>query len=118
VNGTLTVEPILLFTVYLPGLPMDAESPWKPKNLVPGVSFGFSLSAPTNSFYVGGTTEIWRDLQVAAGVNISKINTLVPGTQLQTSSNSPLTTQDFQKAAFVGLTLNLDFVPGLFGAHI
>jgi hypothetical protein len=26
-QGNLTVEPILLFTTYLPGLPMDAESP-------------------------------------------------------------------------------------------
>lgn len=119
VPGNLTVEPILLFTTYLPGLAMDAESPWKPKNLIPGFSFGFSLSAPASSFYVGGSTEIWRNLQLAAGLNVAKINALAPtGFIDPTSSAAPTTVQRFAKGAFVGVTLNIDFIAGLFGQKL
>jgi hypothetical protein len=118
VKGSVTAEPILLFTIYLPGLPVDAESPWKPKDLIPGFSFGLSLSAPASSFYVGGSTEIWRNLQLVAGVNIAKINALAPGTEDPTSSAAPATIQRFGKAAFVGLTLNIDFIAGLFGQKL
>jgi hypothetical protein len=118
VKGSVTAEPILLFTTYLPGLPVDAESPWKPKDLIPGFSFGLSLSAPASSFYVGGSTEIWRNLQLAAGLNISKINTLAPVAEDPTSNAAPATTQRFRKAAFVGLTLNIDFIAGLFNQKL
>jgi hypothetical protein len=118
VKGSLGAEPILLFTTYLPGLALDAESPWKPKNLIPGFSFGFSLSAPANSFYLGGSCEIWRNLQVAAGLNIAKTTTLAPGNQDPASSAAPTTLQRFAKGVFVGVTLNLDFIPGLFGAKL
>ena len=119
VSGNLTVEPILLFTTYLPKFPMDAESPWKPKNLIPGFSFGFSLSNASNSFYFGGSSELWRHLQVAAGLNVGKINQLAPtGSVDPTSSTAPATVQRFAKAGFVGFTLNLDFIPGLFGQKI
>jgi hypothetical protein len=107
-----------LFTTYLPGLALDAESPWKPKNLIPGFSFGFSMSAPASSFYLGGSSEIWRNLQVAAGLNIGKTNALAPGNQDPTSSAAPNTVQRFAKGVFVGVTLNIDFIAGLFGAKI
>jgi hypothetical protein len=118
VGGTLTVEPVLLFTSYLPGLPMDAESPWKPRDLIPGLSFGLSLSSPASSFYVGGTFEIWRNLQLAAGLNISKVNALSGSYQDPTSSAAPNTTQKFAKGAFIGITLNIDFIAGLFGQKL
>jgi hypothetical protein len=120
VRGSLTEEPILLFTTYFPGLAFDAESPWKPKDLIPGFSFGLSLSNPANSFYLGLSSEIWRNLQVAGGLNIGRINALAPGLQEQSSTNSPgpSTVQRFAKGAFVGVTLNLDFIAGLFGAKI
>jgi hypothetical protein len=119
VPGNLGVEPILLFTTYLPKFAMDAESPWKPKNLVPGFSFGFSLSAPASSFYFGGSSEIWRHFQVAAGLNVAKVNALAPSGFVDPSSNAaPATVQRFSKGAFVGVTLNIDFIAGLFGQKI
>jgi hypothetical protein len=118
VKGSLTVEPLLLFTTYLPGLAFDAESSWKLKNLIPGLSFGLSLSVPANSFYVGASSEIWRNLQVAAGLNIGKVNTLSPAYEDPTSNAAPGTVQTFTKGVCVGLTLNLDFIAGLFGAKI
>jgi hypothetical protein len=109
-----TVEPILLFTTYLPGLALDAESPWKLKNLIPGVSFGFSMSNPGSSFYVGASTEIWRNLQLVGGLNINtKINTLVPNQIF--SMTAPSTTQKTGTGGFLGLTLNLDFIASFFG---
>jgi hypothetical protein len=114
IRGHRNVEPIILLTTYLPGLAMDAESPWKPKNLIPGLSFGFSMSNPANSFYLGGSSEIWRNLQLAYGVNINTgINTLVPN-QVFTSS-SPATTSRTTIKPFIGLTLNLDFIASFFG---
>jgi hypothetical protein len=119
VSGPLTAAPILLFTTYLPKLAIDAESPWKSKNLIPGFSFGFSLSAPASSFYIGGSSEIWRNLQVAAGLNVAQINALAPtGYVDPTSSTAPTTVQRFSKGAFVGFTLNLDFIAGLFNQKI
>jgi hypothetical protein len=119
VPGSLTVEPILLFTTYLPKLAMDAESPWKPKNLIPGFSFGFSLSAPASSFYIGGSSEIWRNLQFAGGLNVAKVNALAPAGYVDpTSSTAPTTIQKFAKGAFIGFTLNIDFIAGLFGQKI
>jgi hypothetical protein len=98
---------------------MDAESPWKPKNLIPGFSFGFSLSAPASSFYIGGSSEIWRNLQFAGGLNVAKVNALAPAGYVDpTSSTAPTTIQKFAKGAFIGFTLNIDFIAGLFGQKI
>jgi hypothetical protein len=110
-----SVEPIVLFTTYLPGLALDAESPWKPKNLIPGVSFGFSMSNPGSSFYLGASSEIWRNLQVVGGLNINtKVNTLVPNQVF--SMTNPVMTQKTGTGAFFGLTLNMDFIAGFFGS--
>jgi len=114
IRGHRNVEPIILLTTYLPGLALDAESPWKPKDLIPGLSFGFSMSNPANSFYLGGSSEIWRNLQLADGVNINTgINTLVPN-QVFTSS-APATTSRTTIKPFIGLTLNMDFIASFFG---
>jgi hypothetical protein len=119
VRGTVNSEPILLFTTYLPGLAIDAERPWRPRDLVPGLSFGFSMTSPASSFYLGGSFEIWRNLQLATGVNIGKINALAPPSLLvQTPTNTPPVVQRFAVAPFLGVTLNIDFIAGLFGAHI
>jgi hypothetical protein len=106
-RGSRTVEPILLFTVYLPKFAMDAESPWRPKNLIPGLSFGLSLTNPATSFYLGGTSEIWRNMQFAAGVNIAKVTRLSPNAMDPLSGAAPVTYQKFGTGAFIGLTLNL-----------
>jgi len=114
-RGHRIVEPIILLTAYLPGLPMDAESPWKPRNLIPGLSFGFSMSNPANSFYLGGSSEIWRNLQLAYGVNINTgINTLVPNQTFTALTQAPATTSRTTIKPFIGLTLNLDFIASFF----
>jgi hypothetical protein len=118
VRGSRTVEPNLLFTVYLPRLAMDAESPWRPKNLIPGLSFGLSLTNPATSFYLGGTSEIWRNMQFATGINIQKVTRLSPAAMDPLTGAAPVTYQKFDTGAFVGLTLNLDFIPGLFGQKL
>jgi hypothetical protein len=112
-RGHRDVEPVIMLTTYLPGLAIDAESPWKPKDLLPGLSFGFSMSNPSTSFYLGGSSEIWRNLQFTYGVNINTgINTLVPN-QVFTSS-APATTTRTTIKPFIGTTLNLDFIASFF----
>jgi hypothetical protein len=114
--GDRTVAPAILFTVYT--RPMDAESPWTTKDLIPGVSFGFSLTSPASSFYLGLSSEVRRNVQLVAGVNWAKVNSLAPsGYVASSSSTAPVTEQRFASPkGFVGFTLNIDFIKGLFGA--
>jgi hypothetical protein len=112
-NGPITVAPILAFTAYI--LPLDAERDWRPRDLWPGVTVGFSLADPANSFFFGGSSEIRRNVQLTYGVNVGKINTLAPGIQDPTSSAAPPTSKKFGTGGFVGMTVNFDFIKGLFG---
>ena len=50
------------------------------------------------------------------GVNIAKINALVTqGFVPPSSSAAPVTKQVFGHGGFVGITVNIDFIKGLFG---
>ena len=113
-NGDISVAPVMLFTAYIKA--MDAESRWRLADLTPGVAFGFSLTSPSTSFYFGGSSEIRRNVQLVYGVNLAKVNALVTeGFVPPTSSAAPTTNQEFGTGAFVGLTINIDFIKGLFG---
>jgi len=48
-------------------LPLDAERDWRPRDLWPGVTVGFSLADPANSFFFGGSSEIRRNVQLTYG---------------------------------------------------
>jgi hypothetical protein len=115
----LTVDPVLFITWY--PVPFDAERPFRPSDFLHvGANFGLSLASPTNNFYVGGSTEIRRNVQLVFGFNVAKISRLAvsSGTTITVSGAppSPPTTQHFAKGAFIGLTFNISgFVQGLFG---
>jgi hypothetical protein len=108
--GDYLFNPVLLFTFYIP--PMDAERRWRPHDLIPGLTWGLSLSSPSTSFFVGGSSEIRRNVQFVAGANIAKITSLAPVPQ---TTSTPITQQNFEVGPFVGLTVNIDFIKGLFG---
>jgi hypothetical protein len=113
-NGDPSIAPVVLFTAYF--CPLDAERRWNPKDLIPGLSFGFSLTSPSTSFYVGASVEIRRNVQFVAGLNVAKVTALAPvGFVDPASSAAPVTKQSFRKGGFAGLTLNIDFIKGLFG---
>jgi hypothetical protein len=115
VRSSPGVEPAILFTTYLPGLPMDAESPWTARNLIPGLSVGLSLTSPSKSFYFGASSEIWRHVQLVGGINVAKVTRLSPqGFVPDTSSATPMTVDRFTTGGFAGLTFNVDFIKGLF----
>ena len=119
VQGPATVEPIILLTWYLPGCAMDAESPFSPRDRIPGLSLGLSLASPATSFYAGISSEIFRNVQLAAGVNVAKVTALAPaGYVADTASAAPAIMQKFTSRFFVGLTLNIDFIAGLFGQKL
>lgn len=114
-NGANLVAPMLMFSAYL-FRPIDAESKWRQEDLIPALGFGFSLTSPSTSFYAGGSSEIRRNVQLVYGANIAKVNELVPNQYIPpTSSTAPVTRQRLTAKPFIGLTLNVDFIKGLFG---
>jgi hypothetical protein len=111
-----TVDPVLLFTAYWLGhwFPMDAENSWRPRDLVPGLSFGLSLSSPASNYYFGGSSEFFlRNVQLTYGLSVAKVPEAASGS----NGTSPSTRQHFSEGFFAGLTFNVSgFIQGLFGA--
>lgn len=113
-GGDPEVEPVLLFTVYIP--PFDAERAWRKRDLIPQPSFGFSLSSPSSDFLFGVSSEIRRNVELVGGLHVGKLTSLVqPIFDDPTSSAAPQTQQSFAHGGFLGLTFNIDFIKGLFG---
>jgi hypothetical protein len=113
-GSTPIVDPVVMFTAYVfhHWAPLDAESDWRPRDLVPGLSFGLSLASPANNFYVGGSSEFFlRNVQVVYGLSIAN----VPEAAAGTNGMNPSTSQHFKKGVFGGLTFNVSgFIQGLF----
>jgi hypothetical protein len=94
------------------------------RDLIPGFSFGISLSNPTTNFYVGGSNELLvRNFQIFYGLALHNIGTgLAPGPSQPVwggtgSAPAPATVSGFQKGGFVGGTFNLSgFIQSLFSA--
>lgn len=102
-----TVDPILAVTGYVFG-PMDAERPWHPKDLVPGITIGFSLTSPTTNFYFGGSSELFiRNLQVVYGLSLYREATLYPSTQAVVGTSPATSRQTFFEGGFAGLSFNI-----------
>jgi hypothetical protein len=101
-----TVDPILAVTAYVFG-PMDAERPFRKKDLIPGATLGISLSSPTTNFYLGGSSELFiRNLQVTYGFALNRVMTL-DSASVQFSPSTPATRLAFAKGGFVGLSFNI-----------
>lgn len=114
IGGDPLVDPVLMFMAY--PVPMDAERPWHPRDLIPGITFGLSLSSPASNFYFGGSSEIRRNVQVVYGFNIARISKLAPAGTVSTSTSTPATVQYWGKGAFIGITYNISsFIQSLFG---
>ncbi len=118
IPGSHTVDPVLFLTGYVLGhwFPMDAERDWRPHDLIPGLSVGFSLANPTTHFYVGGSSEFFlRNVQLAYGASITQVSELTSTVPL--NATTAATRQRFTGRWFVGLTFNVSgFVQGLFSA--
>jgi hypothetical protein len=114
--GSQPLFPVLFFSVYLPGLPFDAERRWRPHDLIPAPSVGFSLSSPTTDFFFGGSIEVIRGVQLVGGAHMGQLNQLAPGgINDPTSSAAPATIQKFRWGGFYGVTFNISFIQSLFG---
>ena len=113
-GSTPIVDPVLMFTAYVlhHWYPLDAESDWRPQDLVPGLSFGLSLASPANNFYVGGSSEFFlRNIQITYGLSLANVSEAAAGT----NGMNPSTSQHFKKGVFGGLTFNISgFIQGLF----
>jgi hypothetical protein len=130
--GSHTIDPVLVLTIYFP--PVDAEIPWRViqrgvewrqrvRDLIPGFSFGVSLTSPSSNFYIGGSDEAFlRNVQVFYGLALQKVATgLGPPTSQPVwgglgTAPAVTTVSGFQKGFFVGVTYNLSgFIQSLFG---
>jgi hypothetical protein len=114
------IDPVLFFTYY--PWPIDAERPYQLSDLRPGLSIGISLSSPSTNFYIGGMSEIQRNVQLVYGFTVAKVSHLAPADVFNAapsgSSATPATVQKFDKGAYVGLSFNFaGFVSSLFGGH-
>jgi len=123
-KGPHPVDPVLLLTLYAP--PVDAErkmSFTRPRDYIPGASFGLSLSNPTTNVYVGASNEfLLRDVQIFYGLGLHNA-----GASLGPGSTQPLyggqgtvpaaaTLSKFQKGFSLGVTFNLSgFIQTLIG---
>ena len=122
VGSTPIIDPVILFTAYF--RPIDAESPYRAKDLIPGASFGLSLTSPSNNFYFGASSEIMRNVQATYGFTMARVpelpnsNVFNPtGSSGAPSSATPVTTQHFEKGGFLGLTFNFSgFIQSLFSS--
>jgi hypothetical protein len=113
------IDPVLFFTYY--PWPIDAERPFQRSDLRPGLSLGISLSSPSANFYIGGMSEIQRNVQLVYGFTVAKVSHLAPANTFNPtpsgSSTTPATVQKFDKGAYVGLSFNFaGFVSSLFNA--
>ena len=123
------VDPVLVLTVY--PIPIDAEVPWtlfsrqgrsRFRDLIPGVSVGFSLTSPSSNFYIGGSIEAFiRNVQIFGGLAIQNgaTSVLTNANQVTWSGTGVIptvqTTTGYRKSPFMGLTYNLSgFIQSLF----
>jgi hypothetical protein len=114
-GSTLLIDPVITLTRYI--WPFDAEQKQHWKDLRPGVSLSFSLSSPTSNFYIGGSSEFLRYIQLEYGFAIAKVPHLATNTYAASSSTTPATVQSFAKGAYVGLSFNISgLIQGLTGS--
>jgi hypothetical protein len=114
-GGNLIVDPVITLTRYI--WPFDAERKEQWKDLRPGISLSFSLASPTSNFYIGGSSEFLRYVQLEYGFALCKVPELVKNAYLSSSSTMPTTTQTFAKGGYVGVSFNiLGLIQGISGA--
>jgi hypothetical protein len=101
------VDPALFLTVYWPGLPMDAESPWSKKNTIPAPTIGMSFTSPTSNFYIGLSSEVRRNIQIVFGASTAEPQRLSSTSVSATNTGTPPTSQKFTMGGFVGFSLNI-----------
>jgi hypothetical protein len=107
VSSNPIVDAGLFLTIYWPRLPMDAESPWNPKNMIPAPTLGMSFSSPTSNFYLGLSSEVRRNVQIVFGASTAEPQRLSSTSVSATNMGTPPTAQKFTMGGFVGLSLNI-----------
>jgi len=114
-GSNLVIDPVLFFTAYI--WPMDAERTHRWADLRPALTFGLSLSNPSSHFYLGGSSEIVRNVQFVYGLALAEVPRLAPGVGVSASNSSaPGTVQKFSTGVYGGLSFNISgFLQTLFG---
>jgi hypothetical protein len=112
-NGNKRVFPVMLFSFYY--TPKDIVQKWSTKDLIPIPTIGFAFSAPADNFFVGGSSEIRRNVQAVYGLHYGKVTKRGPIPVDETASAAaPNTRKQFEPGWFVGLSFNINFIKDLF----
>jgi hypothetical protein len=112
-QGTFTTTPALFFTAYI--VPMDTERPARGSDRIPRPTVGFSLTSPASNLFLGGSSELYRNVELVGGLHIGQVNYLSSQQQQPaTDSAAPVVVQRTGFGGFVGITFNIDFITGLF----
>jgi hypothetical protein len=105
--------PTLFFTWYIK--PFDAQRKWAAGDLIPRPSLGFSLTSPAENVFIGGASEITRNVQLVAGWHYGKVTYRGPiPVDETTTDTAPATVKRFSSGAYIGLTFNISFIKSLF----
>jgi hypothetical protein len=112
--GSLTVKPVATLSFYL-FRKLDIQVPvtWK-ERVVPAPTVGFSLSSPTDDIFVGLSHELLRNTQLIYGFHWARVDELGPQSPVEEQLPTVTTDKHFKHKAYVGITLNLNFIRGLF----
>jgi hypothetical protein len=107
-RGTRLIDPVLGVTVYAIR-PLDAEQPFKWKDMTPAPTFDLSLSSPTSNFYFGFSSEfLMRNLQLVYGASIIQESRL--GGTVTTINNQPTAlflTKKYNVGGYLGFSFNI-----------
>jgi hypothetical protein len=113
-GSSLLIDPVISLTKYL--VAFDSEKKWSPRDLIPGLTLSFSLSSPTNNFYLGGSTEFVRYLQFECGYVAARLPQPATGVFVPSSSTTPPTTMSFHSGAYIGLSFDISgLISGMAG---
>jgi hypothetical protein len=113
INGDLQIKPIAGLSFYFKG--RDTNRPLRLfEALVPVPTVAFSLSTPADDFFVGGSHEVIRSIQIFYGGHFGRVNKLRDGLVDTTSADGPVTDKKFNHSVFVGLTFNINIVTKIF----
>lgn len=113
-TGNVTAKPVLVFSFYY--RPKDIQTPWSPGELVPIPTIGFSLTSAADDFFLGGSSEIRRNVQAIYGYHYGRITARAPiPADDEITDTAPVTRKEFHGNLFAGLSFNINFVKSLFG---
>lgn len=113
-SGDPDISPVLAFTAYWKPVDIYERTRWT--DWIPNPTIGFDVANPTDDFFVGGSSEFIRNIQIIYGWNFAKVDKLTNIQDLDSDSD-PAVSQSFDSNFFIGVTFNINLVPLMFNKY-